>query len=489
LSVTEGLEPVRSKSKKKAPSVTHDRHGLHILEPNEKIRVEPRRDWHLGFITGHRLAVVLCLAFMIDGLYHLQDFLWPRGLAPVTPLQITWSWFDLLWLGAVIPGIAGLIGLLMFSHPRHLDEVKPIPQLVVWRIVSKGTNRHALTETIESVRLLMLETPLFRYRIEVVIEAKAGTHGLPRGSDITYYVVPKDYVTPKGSKFKARALQYVLGTSPIEDDVWLVHLDEETHPTSSGIKGIADMIRQEEKSGKLRIGQGAILYHRAWKLHPILTLADSVRVGDDLARFFLQAKLGISLFGLHGSFIVVRNDVEKSVGFDFGPHGSITEDAFFALKKMQDGTRLRWVYGYLSEQSTQSVSDFVKQRRRWYQGLVKVSLYAPVKFRWRAALLLNTFCWTLAPFAAFYTVCHLAWGFEVEPWVRFLANFSFASFTTLYVVGLMIDMKEHGITNWFAKIGWLIVQVILTPFFSFIEAMGVLMAMFKPGKGFHVVDK
>ena len=37
------------------------------------------------------------------------------------------------------------------------------------------------------------------------------------------------------------------------------------------------LIREETASGRLRIGQGTILYHRNWKAHPFLTLADSSR--------------------------------------------------------------------------------------------------------------------------------------------------------------------------------------------------------------------
>src|SRR3712207_3004260 len=130
----------------------------------------------------------------------------------------------------------------------------------------------------------MKRAPLFPYVIEVVIEEVARLDLLPAGEDISYIVVPKVYQTPNRSLYKARALQYALENSTIPDDAWLVHLDEETQPTRSGIKGIARMIAEEEVSGKLRVGQGAILYHRAWKVHPWLTLADMVRTGDDFAR-------------------------------------------------------------------------------------------------------------------------------------------------------------------------------------------------------------
>jgi len=250
------------------------------------------------------------------------------------------------------------------------------------------------------------------------------------------------------------------------------------------------MIREEEESGALRIGQGAVLYHRQWWKHPIMTLADNVRTGDDFGRFYLGHRSGITFFGLHGSYIVVRNDVEKSIGFDFGPQGSITEDAFWALVAMARGYRCRWVDGYLEEQSTQSIGDFVRQRRRWYQGLLKVVRYAPVKLRWRLPLGLMTFCWTVTPFAMLYTFGHFFYGLSHPWWLTFLANFSFVAFLLLYFIGLGANMAEYRHQQpWFERAGWFSTQVLLLPFFSLIEALGVTYALLRPHPGFHIVKK
>ena len=334
----------------------------------------------------------------------------------------------------------------------------------------------------------MKKSPLFPYLIEVVTDVYSDAFP-PENDNLHYITVPKSYTTRNKSLYKARALQYAIEQSLLPEEAWIVHLDEETHLTSSGIKGIASMIGYEEKYGLLRIGQGAILYHRNWEEHPFLTLADNLRTGDDFARFHFQHRLGITIFGLHGSYIVVRNDIEKSIGFDFGPNGSITEDAFWALVAMQKGYRCRWVEGYLEEQSTQSLSDFIKQRRRWFQGLAKVTLYAPVPIRWRIFLGTNTILWALAPFSMLYTVIHFFYGFALNPWIHFFANFTFACFSTLYLLGLITNLDEHGIRKWYKRIGWGIVQIVLIPVFSAMEALGVLSAIFKPVSGFHVVKK
>ncbi len=458
-------------------------HGLDTL-----IDHEPVRDWSLWVLSGHRLQVLAYISLGIITLYGLQALFWPTGRTPQTLIENIWSWGSLLWLGAVFPGSFGLVGMLKFSHSQTLDSVKPINNLVAWRIVSRGINIEALIDTIRRCQIEMVKTPLFPYIIEVVTDSK-GVKLLPPGSNVRHIVVPSEYHTLNESKYKARALHYAVEHSPLPDDAWIVHLDEETQPTASGIKGICTMISEEEKSGTLRIGQGAILYHRQWKKHPVMTLADNVRTGDDFARFHFQHKLGVTIFGLHGSYIVVRNDLEKSIGFDFGPKGSITEDAFWALVAMEKGYRCRWINGYLEEQSTQSIGDFVRQRRRWYQGLAKVSIYAPVKLWWRFSLGLNTILWTFAPFASLYTLGHLFYGFSHPWWIVFLANYSFASFATLYLVGLKANLDEFGVRNIFRRIGWFIAQVILLPFFNMLEGLGVMAAIFRPTTGFHVVKK
>jgi egghead protein (zeste-white 4 protein) len=345
----------------------------------------------------------------------------------------------------------------------------------------------------------MRKTPLFPYIIEVVTDNDNNVISfnpellrlLRSNADVRHLHVPDDYVLPNRSKYKARALHWALLNSPLPDDAWIVHLDEETQPTSSGIKGICKMIREEEITQRLRIGQGAILYHRAWRKYPILTLADNVRTGDDFARFHFQHRLGKTIFGLHGSFIVVRNDVEKeSGGFDFGPRGDITEDAFWALIMMKLGRRCRWVEGYLEEQSCMSLPDFLRQRRRWWFGLANVSLFAPVALRWRVCLGVNTALWAFAPFSMIYTIAHFFYGFETSPIIHFLANYSYATFVVLYFMGLKANLDEGVRERWVRPVAY-VLQALFTilPVFSAMESIGVLWALVHPPHGFHVVKK
>jgi egghead protein (zeste-white 4 protein) len=145
-----------------------------------------------------------------------------------------WSWTSLLWLGAVIPGFTGLLGMIRYAHPAP-RRAQYVPNLVAWRIVSRGTNVEALTATILRCKAEMATTPLFPYVIEVVTDGRYFDVSGP-GNDVRRIIVPDSYQTLNRSLFKARALHYAMLRSPIPADAWIVHLDEETQPTPSGIR-------------------------------------------------------------------------------------------------------------------------------------------------------------------------------------------------------------------------------------------------------------
>jgi egghead protein (zeste-white 4 protein) len=312
---------------------------------------------------------------------------------------------------------------------------------------------------------------------------------LPPGPDLRHLVVPAAYRTRHDSRHKARALQYAVERSRLPGGAWVMHLDEETHLTPSVVRGIRDAIVEEEASGTHRIGQGAILYHRHLDRHPFLTLADMVRTGDDLGRFHFQHRVGRTLFGLHGSFILVRDSVERQCDFDFGPEGSITEDAFWAVRHMALGTRSRWVNGFVVEQSTQSLADFVKQRRRWFAGLVRVVLYADTTAWIRLSLATFVAFWAASWIGVVTTLTNLVLGLRTPPLVAAASDFWLAAFVTTYVAGLRLNLRERGGVPVRRQCLLYVAQVVLIPAFALLEAAGVVAAFVRPERGFHVVRK
>jgi egghead protein (zeste-white 4 protein) len=143
----------------------------------------------------------------------------------------------------------------------------------------------------------------------------------------------------------------------------------------------------------------------------------------------------------------------------------------------------------MEEQSCLSVVDFLRQRRRWFHGLVKTVLYAPVKLRWRFFLGLNTMFWALAPVALIYTVFTIFDNVGTPPVVRVLASYSFATYSLWYVTGLKANMAEHGVKDIWKSVQLVLLQIALVPVFCVLEGLGVAWALASQAKGFEVVKK
>ncbi len=440
------------------------------------------RDWRLislsfGVFTLSMLTMYAIQNVILDGA-NVPEHGWRLIIATTG---------GILWCIPLLAGMLSWFGTLAQrkSPPPLTPKAAPLPNLVSFRFMSRGTNPDALRSSILSVHEMMRRLPLFPYIIEVCVETPQPD--LPENT--IEMILPAEYHTANGTLYKGRALQYALENSDIPDDAWIMHCDEESHAHESLIQGIYNAVREEEASGQHHIGQGAILYYNSLKAHPFLTLADSIRTGDDIGRFHLQNRYWkVPVWGFHGSFILVRNSVEKETGFDFGPNGSITEDAFWALASAEKGARSRWVDGFMVEQGTESFGDFIKQRRRWYVGLVKVVRHAPTKLRLRLPLAVFTAFWSVSWIAILYTYFTFAVGWRADTTVQLLGNLSLASYVCIYTVGLRTNLLLHK-ESWLRKIGLYTAQIAAIPLFAVLESTGVLLALVRPEKGFHVVNK
>jgi egghead protein (zeste-white 4 protein) len=431
-----------------------------------------------------RLKNLLTFSLVFGGVFWLQDLFWSHSSVPAWFGGDLWAWLGLVWCLPLPIALFMLGGFLSYRRPE--TPVSVIPQLVSWRFVSRGENTEVLRAAIKSVHDAMHKVPLFEYVIEVISDMKLDNLS---GLDVERYVVPAGYRTPNGSLYKARALHYAVTHSTLPDEAWVMCCDEESHATPSLVSGIAQAVLEEERSGEHRIGQGVLLYHNGRKDHPFLTMADMMRSGDDVGRFSLQTRLfGVAIFGFHGSFILVRNSVAKEVGYDFGPKGSITEDAFWALAQMERGRRCRFVDGYMIEQSPQTVGDFMKQRRRWFLGLYETVRGAPARLRFRLPLAICVSIWSLSWLTVFYTAMNLLIGYKTPLPIRIGGNLVFASFLSTYLIGMRLNLEDSN-PGFLRSFAWMVGQLVTIPLYSVWESLGVVYGFLKPELGFHVIAK
>lgn len=187
-------------------------------------------------------------------------------------------------------------------------------------------------------------------------------------------VVPKDFHCRNGTITKARALEYAREMRSLSgeagQDEFIYHLDDDTSVSRETIWSIADFINN--RSDRYDLAQGVLTFPHDLSTSYLSKIADSVRPSDDLTRFyFFTGVLHAPLAGLHGEHLIVRSSVEDTIGWDFGL--TKVEDSFFGLEFARKfGRRSSFLPSRVMDSSPQSLKDLIKQRRRWYCGIMSL---------------------------------------------------------------------------------------------------------------------
>ena len=71
--------------------------------------------------------------------------------------------------------------------------------------------------------------------------------------------------------------------------------------------------------------------------------------------------------------MIWKAGAEKEVSFDNGPESSLAEDAYFGLLAASKGFTFGFIEGDMWEKSPFTILDFLRQRKRWMQGLLRVT--------------------------------------------------------------------------------------------------------------------
>eukprot|EP01065_Artemidia_motanka_P012649 TRINITY_DN16976_c0_g1_i1.p1 TRINITY_DN16976_c0_g1~~TRINITY_DN16976_c0_g1_i1.p1 ORF type:complete len:853 (+),score=278.66 TRINITY_DN16976_c0_g1_i1:51-2609(+) len=366
------------------------------------------------------------------------------------------------------------------------------------RIVTKGTSPELVRDTAAAALRVLSASPLPSEQavVEVVTDLQLPLDGL----SVAQLVVPDTYRCPNGALFKARALEYAVQASTAQSGDWVLHLDEETRLCGETLRQVLwhcvgeDAAVLAGERPLQRIGQGPIVYgsRPADVENWLTTLADSGRVADDFGKFRLSFAMHVPIFGMHGSFVAIAQDVEERVGWDHGPEGSITEDAFFAVVAWKRGAGVAWIDSFMFEQSPFTVTDFMKQRRRWFSGLVRLCWSDRVRdFRRTAILRGMVAIWAVCALAAPLTIPSvLIIGSADNPAFHGLLVVCAALWTWQYVLGFLISYapSEVGVLRWAVLA---CVQLVCCPLFLCMEVGGVVWAFFdwSAFTGFHVVRK
>lgn len=445
-----------------------------------------------GMLAVVTFYMVLALSFDWKGFVSVSHMPWANAVVNLLKYS---ALISLPSLGFSMIGHVLFPPVVRVKNPSLETLKKAFRHRVFFRIVTRGKHPNLVrTHVMHAAAVLRSVLPFNQYCLEVAtdntLELEANCPGMA-----VELLVPKDYSPPGGCKFKARALQHAIEASAAEPGDWIVHLDEETRFDAETVRGIlAHCVAEDEaiERGQKKlgnIGQGVILYGTEGEPDNwITTLADSVRVGDDFGKFRIQYELHEPLIGMHGSFVVCQNAVERLVTFDHGMEGSITEDAYFALVAQVKGVKFSWVDSFMYEQSPFSLNDFMHQRCRWFAGLWLIVLSRRLPLLNRAVLLFFMTTWAATPFIWLAMTLCMCVASSVPYWFRGAIGAISGMSTWGYLLGFMFTFRaEDGPVRFLVLLG---LQLILQPFFAAMELSGVILGIVKPPtQGFHIVQK
>jgi len=215
-------------------------------------------------------------------------------------------------------------------------------------------------------------------------------------------------------------------------------------------------------------------------------------VSDDLGRYRVQYKLvHVPFVGFHGSFLLIRGDVENQITWDHEHADNLVEDYAFAMKCWEQGYRCGAISGVVREVSPNNLRDFVKQRRRWFIGILTLPY-------WSARLWATLWMLGVLTIAAtyFHLVFSLFYSYATPMWISILSAFSFVVSVFAYGYGILVQTidwcyaKQETVVQSIGLVfAHLVIGAICLPICPLVESFCIVYSLLWPPKQFDVVNK
>ena len=294
------------------------------------------------------------------------------------------NWFiSVAWtlpIGIVPVGIYGAIKTRRkISDTDRWDKLIDDQLIVVIPTIGRNDTLPGITRVVHSF-VDALPQYFVNARIDIIIEetceARDALVELTRiSSCINIVIVPSGYRPPNGARFKARASQYALEMRTAQGestpDIWVLHMDDDTGARDDTVHEVAHFIDTEGRQGS-HLAQGILCFVKEYSPNRLTWLADAIRPADDITRFSAFTGSGHPWIGVHGELLLIRASIESEIGWDFGPQ-EITEDARFAREfSNRYPGKSGWFPGRSYGSSPETWRDFIRQRARWSEGLIRL---------------------------------------------------------------------------------------------------------------------
>ncbi len=372
----------------------------------------------------------------------------------------------------------------MYKSRKHLikKEFKPTDnsKRMAFQITTIGGMKIVQT-SIDNIHLICEKLGYSNYQIDVIDERDDSYNG---ANNIK---VPLDYKTKNNTKYKGRALNYAIETrKDISKNTWIMHLDDESMLTEQAMRSMLDYINTPDCKP---IAEGLITYPNKLDVgNKLIKYMDTVRPTFCYTCCSMLESDECPDW-LHGSNLLVRSDMEKEIGWDFGD--SVAEDSLFGyIAYKRFGSVFGWHGGVIEEQSPFTFHDVIKQRQRWAKGTYQNLKYLSNLDKARAIYKLTSWAFGILGFVVMILALFITYNYPIWIIPIFIVNdiFLFA----MYQIGMgfnfnRLDKRKRIIEH--------IKLLFITPLLWVLESIPMtLMLLSKVGlyaksSGFEVVKK
>uniref|UniRef100_A0A182MRW6 Glycosyltransferase 2-like domain-containing protein n=1 Tax=Anopheles culicifacies TaxID=139723 RepID=A0A182MRW6_9DIPT len=440
---------------------------------------------HCALLFGLLLAFeIFCGGIKVKESSFVAIDPWEEYGALLTIVLYMLRLLTLLTLPQVLFNFFGLVIYNAFPEKVILKGSPLLAPFICIRIVTRGDYSELVKTNVLRNMNTCLDTGLENFLIEVVTDKLID---LPKHRRTREIVVPREYKTKTGAMFKARALQYCLEdkVNVLNNNDWVVHLDEETLLTENSVRGIINFVLD----GKHPFGQGLITYANENVVNWLTTLADSFRVSDDMGKLRLQFKMFHKpYFSWKGSYVVTQVHAEKAVSFDNGIDGSVAEDCFFAMRAFAQGYTFNFIEGEMYEKSPFTLTDFLQQRKRWLQGILLVVRSASIPIRNKILLGISLCSWITMPLSTSNMIFAAIYPIPCPNLIDFVCAFIAGFNIYMYVFGVIksFSLYRFGLIKFLACV---IGALCTIPINVVIENVAVIWGLLGKKNKFYVVQK
>lgn len=245
-----------------------------------------------------------------------------------------------------------------------LRRIPNDPKIIFQITTRSATKTPVVKRGIESIIFSCKNVKYDKYEIQIVTDDIDDSNTLKKYPCIVLCV---DKNFKSNAIKKGRALQFAVEYRKKRDqhasDHWIFHMDDESYVVPQTILSILKFIRENRGLAS----EGPIFYPLKFEIANRMTaLAESMR---SFGCYECVAHMrNPPPIHMHGSNLLVRSDVEDSIGWEFGP--IIAEDQRFGyeLYKKYGKNSMGWHGGILLEQPPLNIKDHFMQRRRWIIG-------------------------------------------------------------------------------------------------------------------------